>query len=339
MKFIKISQLLSIGGGLINSLGNGFIMFYTAYLTLDSTISIGEMAAIQLITGQLTSTISNIIGSASTIQETKFSIERILETQALKEEESGDKKVDSSSSISLKNVTFSYTDLSDKVLNNISFTIESMKSTAIVGISGSGKTTIMKLVLGLIEPRKGDILIDNSAMSKFDINNWRSKCGVVMQEGYLFTDSIMNNVTMSDDKIDYDKYIESLKLAAIFDFVNALPIQHKTIIGNDGLALSSGQRQRILIARMFYKDPDYIFLDEATNSLDSETEMVVMGNLNKAFSNKTRLFIAHRLNTVKHADKIIVLDKGKIIEEGNHNELIKKNGFYYNLVKEQINYN
>lgn len=336
LKSIKLTQLLSIGGGGINNIGNGFLVFYTAYLTLDSTITIGQMAAIQLVVGQLTSMITTIISSASSIQQTKFCVERILETQTLSDEIPGNKVIDSTTSISFKNVFFAYSDISNNVIDDVSFTFESKKTTAIVGISGSGKTTLMKLILGMIKPSKGEILFGDNSFIDIDINSFRKRCGIVMQDGYIFTDTIINNITMSDESVNYDRYIEALKLSAIYDFINELPIKHETKIGREGLTLSSGQRQRILIARMFYKNPEFILMDEATNSLDSETESIVLRNLSKFFSEKTTIIVAHRLNTVKNADKIIVLSNGKIVETGNHKTLTDQRGVYYELVKNQL---
>ncbi|MDO9186368.1 MAG: peptidase domain-containing ABC transporter [Bacteroidia bacterium] len=336
LKNIKLSQRLSIGGGFLNNLGLGTINFYTAYLAVNNSITIGEMAAIQLIAVQLNSTISSIYGTIALTQEVKFSLERILEIQAIKDELPGTRSVTDVRSIKFKNISFSYTEVSNQVIQNISFTIERNKTTAIVGTSGSGKTTLMKLALGLFTAKSGQIMLEDKPIGDYDIKEWRQKCGVVMQDGYLFTDTIVNNVTETNDDINLENYIQALKNAALYDFVMSLPIGHNTIIGKGGLALSSGQRQRILIARMFYKNPDYIFMDEATNSLDSETERIISDNLDKLFSKKTRLIIAHRLNTVRNADTIIVLKNGTIVEEGSHFELIEKNGFYYELVKEQL---
>jgi len=336
LKNIKTSQFLSIGGGLINNLGYGLITFYTAYLTVNNTISIGEMAAIQLLIAQLNSMVTSVFMSASVIQEVKFSLERILEIQAIKNEVIGSVSFNSNPSIVFENINFSYTDVSDKVIKDLNLTIERNKTTAIVGTSGSGKTTLMKLALSLCKPTTGEIFLDNLSLNQYNLIEWRKKCGVVMQDGYVFTDTIINNVTETNEEIDFEKYINALQLAALYDFVISLPIKHDTIIGQGGLALSSGQRQRVLIARMIYKNPDYIFMDEATNSLDSETERIIINNLDNIFSNKTRLIIAHRLNTVKNADKIIVLRNGLIVEEGSHYQLIKQNGYYFELVKEQL---
>lgn len=332
----KVSQFFGIGGGLINNLGSGIITFYSAILVTNNTLSIGEMLAIQLLVSQLNSMVSTLFSSASSIQEVKFSLERIQEIQFVKNESIGVLPVNNVKSIIFKNLSFSYSEISEKVLQNIDFSIESNKTTAIVGTSGSGKTTLMKLALGLFTPTSGNITFDNIPIHEYNIKDWRINCGVVMQDGYLFTDTIINNITELDENINFDNYISALKLASIYDFVISLPIQHKTIIGKGGLKLSAGQRQRILIARAIYKNPDFLFMDEATNSLDSETERIIIDNLDSFFYNKTRLIIAHRLNTVKNADKIIVLKKGEIVEEGSHIELIQKNGYYYELVKEQL---
>lgn len=336
LKFIKLSQILVIGGGLISNMGNGFVIFYSAYLTLDQTITIGEMAAIQLVVNQLVSKINGVTGSVSTIKDTKFSMERVLETQMLNEEKYGDKPVKPNYNIKFDNVSFSYTDISDSVVDNINFEIEANKTTAIVGLSGSGKTTIMKLALGLYSPKQGKILLNEIPIAEYNMEKWRQQCGVVMQEGYIFTDTIKNNIILSGNNYDDNKYINALKQAVIYDFIDNLPIKHETLIGKEGLSLSSGQRQRILIARMIYKNPDFIFMDEATNSLDSETEHIVLNNITKNFANKTCLIIAHRLNTVKNADKVIVLHNGKIVESGCHDQLICNRAYYYNLVKEQL---
>lgn len=336
LKSIKAAQFLSIGGGLINNLGFGTVGFYTGYLAITNTITIGEMAAIQLLLAQLNSMFSTVLTSLTVTQEVKFSLERVLEIQSIKEEASGSRPLESAASIVFKNVDFSYTELSDKVIKNLNLKIEFNRTTAIVGTSGSGKSTLMKLALNLCKPTAGQILLNKVEINEYDTKEWRKKCGVVTQESYLFTDTILNNITASDDNIDFECFIKALKMSCLYEFVMSLPIKYDTVIGTGGLALSSGQRQRVLIARMIYKNPDYIFMDEATNSLDSETEKTIVNNLELLFANKTRLIIAHRLNTVKNAAKIIVLQEGVIVEEGSHEELIHKNGYYYELVKEQL---
>jgi ATP-binding cassette subfamily B protein len=337
LKFIKLTQLLSIGSGFVNNMSSGIMVFYTAYLTIKNIITIGEMAALQLIINQLSSMVSSLISSVRTVQETKYSLERVLETQLIKDEIVGSIEIREISSIRFIDVCFSYTKLSGNVLNNIDLVIESGKTTAIVGESGSGKTTLLKLALGLYNQTTGKILVGNLEQKDYNNKKWRKKCGAVMQDGYLFTDSIKNNITDGIVDKDYSKYTAALKHAAIFDFVNNLPLKSETIIGKDGLNLSHGQKQRILLARMIYREPDYIFLDEATNSLDSQTERIVIDNLANIFTQTTKLIIAHRLNTIINADKIIVLKEGKIVEQGSHNYLLSKRNYYYDLIQEQIN--
>ncbi|MCL2313524.1 MAG: peptidase domain-containing ABC transporter, partial [Firmicutes bacterium] len=338
LKSTKLAQLLGIGNGLINNIGNSIIVFYTAYLTIDGTLSIGQMAALQLIIGQLSSMVGTLISSVSIIQETKFGIERVLEMQLTKEETSGVKKLNKDHSFRFENISFSYSDLSENIVENISLTVERGKTIAIVGNSGSGKTTLMKLALGLYTPQKGSIYVGGIEMQELNTKQFRESCGLVMQEGFIFTDTIYNNITSGNENNDknFTKYSEAIKNAALLDFINTLPLKHDTIIGKDGLNLSAGQKQRVLIARLIYKNPDYIFLDEATNSLDAETEKVIINNINNLFKNKTKIIISHRLSAIVEADRIIVLKDGTIIEDGTHNELMKLNGYYYTLYNNQI---
>ncbi|MDD2634035.1 MAG: peptidase domain-containing ABC transporter [Bacteroidales bacterium] len=338
LKYIKLNQSLSIGGGLITNLGSGFITFYTAYLTLDNTISIGEMAAIQMVVGQLTSTINNLTNTVSTLQDTKFSLERILETQIVPTDNIGKEKANNNTSIQFKDVSFSYSELNKNILNKLNFTIEKGRTTAIVGLSGSGKTTLIKMLLKLIQPQTGEIIFNNSLnINKINTDEWYKQCGAVMQDGYIFTDTIKNNIVLNSTNYNKTKYEESLRCAELLSFVENLPIKHDTIIGKEGLNLSSGQKQRILLARLFYKNPKFIFLDEATNSLDSETESKIMNNINNFFVESTKVIVAHRLNTIKHADKIIILKNGEIAEIGTHEDLLENKSFYFNLVQEQLN--
>ncbi len=339
LKNIKVSQLYTFGSSLINNLGLNIITLYISFLTINNTITIGQLAAIQLIINQLNGITSSIFNSIVNIQDIKFSLERILEIHEIAEEKDGSEKLNNVSEIQFDSVTYNYTTLSNPIIANLNLSIPTFKTTAIVGKSGSGKTTLMKLMLGFLEPTQGHILINNKAIDQYEIKEWRKKCGAILQDSYIFTDTILNNVCEWDENVNFEKYENALKLTAIFDFIVSLPITHQTIIGRSGLQLSSGQKQRILLARMFYKNPDFIFLDEATNNLDSETEKIIIDNLNKTFKNKTKIIIAHRLNTIKNADNIIVLDKGCIIESGTHNELIKKNGYYLQLIKEQFESN
>ena len=208
--------------------------------------------------------------------------------------------------------------------------------TAIVGNSGSGKTTLIKLLLGFYPPTSGHINVGDISLSQMDLSAWRSKCGAVMQEGFIFSDTIANNIAESDDKVDLGKLREALEIANLKEFIQKLPLGIDTKIGAEGNGLSQGQKQRILIARTVYKNPSFIFFDEATNALDANNEKDIMNKLNGFLEGKTRLVVAHRLSTVKHADNIVVLEQGRIVEEGNHQELIKKRGFYFTLVQNQL---
>ena len=222
------------------------------------------------------------------------------------------------------------------VLSDINLTIPKGKITAIVGLSGSGKTTLLKLLLGFYPPSLGKILVGNIPLKSFSTQFWRSKCGTVMQEGFVFSDSIAANVAESDDSIRFAQLDKALQIANIEDFVLSLPFSYHTKIGAKGMGISQGQRQRLLIARAVYKDPDFLFFDEATNALDATNEKIIMANLNHFFENKTVVVIAHRLSTVKNADQIVVLDNGKVAEIGNHNSLIQNKGIYYSLVQNQL---
>lgn len=335
LKFLKNSQLLSIGNNIINTVGNSAIMFYAAMLTINNTLSIGEMAAIQLISTQLFSMLTQFISSFTTIIETKFSIERILETYLIEEEKNNGEPIKSFESIILKNVSFSYLETGQPVIKNINLEINKGETIAIVGASGSGKTTIMKILLGLIEPTQGCVLINDKILKICNVTEWRSKCGVIFSDSFIFTDSIQNNITMNGS-FNAEFYNQALMSTGMYDFINSLPLKSETIIGKEGSKFSSGQLQRILLARMFYKNPDVIMLDEATNKLDSLTEDFIVNNIDKHFLGKTKIIIAHRLSTIKNADKIIVMENGCIVESGSHIELIKKAGKYYELMEKQI---
>ena len=237
----------------------------------------------------------------------------------------------------MKNITFQYSGPhSEKVLNKINLEIPATKITAIVGTSGSGKTTLIKLLLGFYQPVAGELLLGNLPLSKYSPREWRKMCGIVMQEGFIFSDTIFNNIGIIDE-IPNSKEIQKAAVTAnIKEFIESLPLGYETKIGNDGHGLSTGQKQRILIARAVYKNPAYIFFDEATNALDSKNERVIMENLDCFFEGRTVVVVAHRLSTVKKADKIVVLEKGEIVETGTHKQLVEKRGAYYNLVKDQL---
>jgi len=299
------------------------------------------MMAVQYITGQLNSPIAQMINFVQSTQDAKISMERLGEIHEKKDEENPDEQkitdLPLKKDITINNLTFQYEGPhSPKVLEDINITIPQNKITAIVGASGSGKTTLLKLMLGFYSPVKGKIQIGNTAIENYSQRMWRASCGVVMQDGFIFSDTIANNICVSDEIPDKQKLLSSVKVANIQEFIEALPLSYNTKIGQEGSGISQGQKQRILIARAVYKNPEYIFLDEATNALDANNERVIMDNLNEFFKGRTVIVVAHRLSTVKNADQIIVLDKGKIVENGTHEELTAKKGAYYKLVKNQL---
>lgn len=247
------------------------------------------------------------------------------------------KEIPINSDIKFKNVTFQYAGPhSEKVLNQINLKIENQKVTAIVGSSGSGKTTLLKMLLGFYRPVEGELILGPSLLEEYSNRAWRASCGVVMQEGYIFSDTIAKNIAISDEMPDMIRVKKAAEIANIREYIENLPLGYHTKIGVDGQGLSTGQKQRMLIARAAYKNPPFLIFDEATNALDAYNEAVIMDNLNRLFRNKTVIIVAHRLSTVKNAHNIIVLDHGRIVEEGTHEELVRKKNYYYNLVSNQL---
>lgn len=273
-------------------------------------------------------------------QDVQLSIERINEVRQKKDENANRNVINpdcSKENIVLQNVTFQYQGShSLKVLEDINLTIPNGKVTAIVGASGSGKTTLLKLLLGFYPPIIGNVMIGQTNLNEINLQFWRSLCGVVMQDGYIFSESIARNIALDNEEIDYERMLLAARLANITDMVEQLPLKYDTVIGSNGQGISQGQRQRILIARAIYKNPAFLFFDEATNSLDASNEKLIVNNLQSFYFGKTTVIVAHRLSTVKHADQIVVLEKGKIVEIGTHNELIIKKEAYYNLIKNQL---
>lgn len=339
-KSLALEQTQSVGSNFINEIKNMFITILSAKLVIDGEITLGMMMAISYIVGQLNAPVTQLISFMRDVQDAKISLERLGEIHNMEDEEKeGDEKViniPENADITLKNISFRYTGGLEPVLKDVSFTIPANKTTAIVGISGSGKTTLMKLLLRFYELDKGEILVSNFNLKNISQKVWRAHCGVVMQEGYIFNDTIAKNIAIGEDYVDTKKLLHAVDVANISDYIDGLPLGYNTKIGNEGSGLSTGQKQRLLIARAVYKDPKYLFFDEATSSLDANNEMVIMEKLNNFFTNKTAVVIAHRLSTVKNAHQIVVLDKGKIVEVGNHAELIKQKGNYYSLVKNQL---
>ena len=339
MKSLSIVQYQEAGALSINRLKDILITFVAAKAVLDGGITLGMMLAIQYIIGQLNGPLAQLIGFVRSAQDAHISMERLSEIHNAENEESVlEQKIRNvpNGDIIVDGLSFQYNPISEMVLDDISLVMPQHKTTAIVGNSGSGKTTLIKLLLGFYPPTAGHIKIGNIGLAQADMNAWRSKCGAVMQEGFIFSDTIANNIAESDDKIDYEKIRSAAEIANLEGFLQKLPLGVHTMVGAQGNGLSQGQKQRLLIARAAYKNPNFIFFDEATNSLDANNEKQIMQKLNSFLEGKTVVIVAHRLSTVKHADNIVVLNQGKIVEQGNHEELIKMKGFYFTLVQNQL---
>ena len=340
LKSLKLQQTQEAGSIFINEIKNIIVTVFSATAVIKGDMSLGMMLAVQYIIGQLNSPIEQLMSFIYSIQDVKISLERINDIHSIDNENSKRQYIIKNSNlqnISLSNIEFKY-DLHSpyNTLDNISFAVLKGKITAIVGASGSGKTTLIKLMLGYYPIEKGILKIGNININNINLKWWREQCGVVMQDGVIFSESIARNIAVDDGDIDEKRLNLAVEIANIKDYILSLPLKFNTKIGRDGIGLSQGQKQRILIARAVYKNPDYIFLDEATNSLDANNERAIVENLNDFYKGRTVVIVAHRLSTVKNADQIIVLDKGKVVEIGNHSSLIEKKGEYYNLVKNQL---
>lgn len=340
---LRLEQLQTNGANFINELKNIIISFLTAKLVIEGQLTLGMMLSVSYIIGQLNAPIAQFLGFIYSLQDAKISLERLSEIHNKEDEEpvleNLANELPENKMLTLDRVSFRYTGSASNVLDNISLTIPENKITAIVGASGSGKTTLMKLLLRFYEPTEGKLKIGESELNTIRQYTWRAHCGSVMQDGFLFSDTIANNIAVADEYIDKTKLKKAAHIANIRDFVDSLPLNFNTKIGAEGMGISGGQKQRILIARAVYKTPDFIFFDEATSALDANNEKVIMENLNDFFQGRTAVVIAHRLSTVKNADQIIVLDHGKIIEQGTHIELIELKGSYFHLVKNQLELN
>ena len=342
MKSLKLQQSQETGSIFINELKNILVTVIAATAVIEGEITLGTMLAIQYIMGQLNSPLDQLMSFIYSLQDVKISLERINEIHGKMNEECISNNMSSFGdsedlSINLNRIDFKYNPHNDDyTLHNISFDIPKGKVTAIVGASGSGKTTLIKLMLGYYPVLSGDILIAGENIDNYNLKWWRRQCGVVMQDGVIFSESIARNIAVDDGKIDKDRLVKAAEIANIHDFIMGLPLKYNTNIGRDGVGLSQGQKQRILIARAVYKNPQFIFLDEATNALDAKNERAIVENLNEFYKGRTVVVVAHRLSTVKNADQIVVLDAGKVVEVGDHSTLIAKQGTYYNLVKNQL---
>ncbi|MDD3788227.1 MAG: ATP-binding cassette domain-containing protein, partial [Petrimonas sp.] len=341
MQSLNLRQNQEAGGIFINELKNILVTVLAATAVISGNLTLGMMLSIQYIIGQLNSPVEQIMGFIYQWQDVSISLDRMNEIHTQQNEEDADRTINTlfgnNADINISNLCFKYDGArADYVLDDINLKIPQGKVTAIVGASGSGKTTLVKLLLGFYSPNEGNIWVGNENLSNFNLAWWRSQCGAVMQEGYLFSDSIARNIAISDDEIDMEQLRYAACVANIADYIEALPLGYNTKIGQDGQGVSQGQRQRILIARVVYKNPQFIFLDEATNALDANNEKAIVENLSEFYTGKTVIVVAHRLSTVKNADQIVVLDAGKIAEVGSHEELTRKRGKYYELVKNQL---
>jgi ATP-binding cassette, subfamily B, bacterial len=339
IKSAKLSQFQDGGAFFINQFKDILITVYASIAVINDKMSIGMLLATQLMLGLLYSPVQQIVGFIRNGFETKLSLNRISEIHSKEEEYYNSempKDVDINDEISIENVAFKYNELDNDVLKNISFTIPKGKVTAIVGASGSGKTTLIKLLLGFYKPQLGEIFVGERNLNDIYIEEWRRNCGAVLQDGYIFSDTIANNIAESDDAINLEKLANAINTANLDEFIITLALKEKTLIGSRGNGLSQGQKQRVLIARAVYKNPNYLFFDEATNALDTQNEKTIVEKLNIFYAGKTVVVVAHRLSTVKNADQIILLDKGVIAERGTHNELVALEGIYFNLVSSQL---
>lgn len=340
IKGLILEQSQTIGSSVINELKNIFIIFLSAKLVIDGSITLGMMLAISSIVGSLNGPVTQLIEFVRELQDAKISLARLSEIHEKEDEtqqevhQSNDVPYDSD--IEIKNISYRYLGSDIPVLENLNLTIPANKVTAIVGVSGSGKTTLMKLLLKFYEPEKGEISIGSSQLKNISQRAWRSNIGAVMQEGFIFSDTIANNIAFGVDKIDKERLVYAADVANIKQYISELPLGYNTKIGAEGLGMSTGQKQRLLIARAVYKNPEILFFDEATSALDANNEKEIMQKLDIFFKDKTVIVIAHRLSTVMNADQIVVLDKGKIIEIGNHEALVAQKGNYFELVKNQL---
>ena len=341
VKGLALGQTQQVGGTFIDQIKNVLISFLAAKAVIDGDMTLGMMTAMQYIIGQLNAPISQFIGFVQEAQDAKISLERLGEIHERRDEEDAEgdyiREIPIGADIEFRNVDFQYNGPhSEKVLNGVSVTIPHDKVTAIVGASGSGKTTMVKMMLGFYEPVSGEVLLGGRRIGDYSPTAWREQCGTVMQEGFIFSDTIADNIGVSDESPDMERVRQAVETANIGDFIGGLPLRYNTKIGAEGNGVSTGQKQRLLIARAAYRDARYLFLDEATNSLDANNEKVIMERLDTLFRGRTVVIVAHRLSTVRNADNIIVLDKGRVVEQGTHRELTERKGYYYRLVRNQL---
>ncbi len=337
---LALDQTQEAGGSFINELKNIIITFVSAYAVIKGQMSLGAMLAVQYIIGQLNGPLTQLVNFFRAAQDAKISLERLSEIYKLADEKLPDDhyaNIDfEGKDLKFENVSFRYNELSAYALQDINLHIPAGKVTAIVGSSGSGKTTLLKLLLKFYDVTSGSISLGETPLKAIEPTRWRDRVGTVMQDGFIFSDTIAKNIALGQEQVDKHKLLKAVQVANIQAFIESMPLGYNTKIGGDGVGLSQGQKQRILIARAVYKNPDFIYFDEATNALDANNERQIMANLEDFFAGRTVIIVAHRLSTVKNADQIIVLDQGKLIEQGKHEDLIAQRGAYYTLIKNQL---
>jgi ATP-binding cassette subfamily B protein len=341
VKGLKVGQIQQSGSVLFTQSTNIIISFIAAKSVVDGQMTLGMMMSLTYIIGQISAPIAEFIGFAQSLQDARISLERLNEIHAQDDEE---KDIDTklavlpeNHTIRINNLSYSYSGAArDYALRNVNLDIPSRKVTAIVGESGCGKTTLLKLIQGFYLPSEGNIKVGDINLNLINPHLWRKSTGSVMQESFIFSDTIANNIALSTDDVDISRMLHAAQMANIGEFISSLPLGFNTRIGMEGNGISAGQRQRILLARAIYKNPEFIFFDEATNSLDATNERIIMDNLKQYYEGKTVIISAHRLSTIKDADKIIVLHHGEVVEQGTHLQLLEMQGHYFKLVENQI---